>query len=91
MGLMTYVSSSTAIVSVEGAPTLVVGDESVVDVEVANEVDDEDFFDVALLIDKDDVDVDFDFDFEVDKGLVRATDANLFGTLDLADAGTHKK
>ena len=76
-----------------------VGDVSVVDVEVANEVEDEDFFEeallvaeledkvVALLIDKDDV----DFDFEVDKGMVRATDANLFGTLVLARVGTHKK
>ena len=67
------------------------------DVEVANEVEDEDFFDaallvaevedkvVALLIDKDDV------DFEVDKGVVRVSDANLFGTLDLARVGTNKK
>lgn len=94
---MTYVSCSTAIISVEGAPTLVVGDISVVDVEVANEVDDEDFFEEALLLTKDDVEVeeevddDVDFDFEVDKGVVRATDANLFGTLDLARVGTHKK
>jgi hypothetical protein len=100
---MTYVSCSTAIISVEGAASLAVGDVSVVDVEVANEVEDEDFFeevllvevsdfvdaidDEALLIDKDDV----DFDFEVDKGVVRATDANLFGTLVLARVGTHKK
>ena len=87
MGLMTYVSCSTAIISVEGAATLVVGDVSVVDVKISNEVDDEDFFDVALLIDKDDV----DFDFEADKGVVRATDANLFETLDLARVGTNKK
>jgi hypothetical protein len=96
---MTYVSCSTAIIAVEGAATLEVGDVSVVDVEVANEVEDEDFFEealrvaeledkvVALLIDNDDV----DFDFEVDKGVVRATDANLFGTLDLAREGTKIK
>jgi hypothetical protein len=96
---MTYVSCSTAIIAVEGAATLEVGDVSVMDVEVANEVEDEDFFEealrvaeledkvVALLIDKDDV----DFDFEVDKGVVRATDANLFGTLDLAREGTKIK
>lgn len=95
MGLMTYVSCSTAIISVEGAATFEIGDVSVVDVEVANE--DEDFFDeallvaevedkvVALLIDKDEV------DFEVDKGVVRVSDANLFGTLDLARVGTNKK
>ena len=69
------------------------------DVEVANEVDDNDFFEeallvaeledkvVALLVDKDDV----DFDFEVDKGVVLATDANLFGTLVLAREGTKIK
>ena len=96
---MTYVSCSTAIISVEGAATFDIGDVSVVDVEVANE--DEDFFDeallvaevedkvVALLFDKDDVD--FDVDFEVDKGVVRVSDANLFGTLDLAREGTNKK
>ena len=78
---------------------MAVGDESVVDVEVANEVEDEYFFEEALrvaeledkvealLIDKDDV----DFDFEVDKGVVRATDANLFGTLVLAREGTKIK
>jgi hypothetical protein len=90
---MTYVSCSTAIVSVEGAATLEVGDESVVEVEVANEVDDDDFFDEALLLTKDDVEVEeeVDFDFEVDKGVVRATDANLFGTLVLARVGTKIK
>ncbi len=78
-----------------------VGDESVVDVEVANE--DEDFFeeellvevsdfvdaidDEALLFDKDAIDV----DFEVDKGVVRATDAVLFETLVLAREGTKIK
>lgn len=66
---------------------MVVGDVSVVDAEVANEVDDEDFFDVALLFDKDAIDV----DFEVDKDVVRATDANLFGTLVLAREGTKIK
>jgi hypothetical protein len=76
---------------------LVVGDDSVVEVEVANEVDDDDFFDVALLLTKDDVELeeevddDVDFDFEEDKDVVRATDANLFGTLVLARVGTHKK
>jgi hypothetical protein len=72
---------------------LVVGDESVVEVEVANEVDDDDFFDEALLLTKDDVEVEeeVDFDFEVDKGVVRATDANLFGTLVLARVGTKIK
>jgi hypothetical protein len=72
---------------------LVVGDESVVEVEVANEVDDDDFFDEALLLTKDDVEVEeeVDFDFEVDKGVVRATDANLFGTLVLAREGTKIK
>ena len=100
---MTYVSCSTAIIAVEGAASLEVGDDSVVDVEVANEVEDEDFFeevllvevsdfvdaidDEALLFDKDAIDV----DFEVDKGVVRATDANLFGTLDLAREGTKIK
>jgi hypothetical protein len=52
---------------------LVVGDDSVVEVEVANEVDDDDFFDVALLLTKDDVEkeqeVEVDFDFEEDKGV----------------------
>ena len=91
---MTYVSCSTAIISVEGAATFEIGDVSVVDVEVANEVEDKG---VALLIDKDDFDVDFDFnfdvdfDFEVDKGVVRVSDANLFGTVDLARVGTNKK
>jgi hypothetical protein len=96
---MTYVSCSTAIIAVEGAASLEVGDDSVVYVKISNEVDEEDFFEeallvaeledkvVALLIDKDDV----DFDFEVDKDVVRATDANLFGTLVLARVGTHKK
>jgi len=96
---MTYTSCCASIIPVEGAPTLVVGAVSVVDVEVANEVEDEDFFEEALrvaeledkvealLIDKDDV----DFDFEVDKGVVRATDANLFGTLVLAREGTKIK
>ncbi|MDP4595471.1 MAG: hypothetical protein NWS92_00710 [Crocinitomicaceae bacterium] len=91
---MTYVSCSTAIISVEGAATFEIGVVSVVDVEVANEVEDKG---VALLIDKDDFDVDFDFnfdvdfDFEVDKGVVRVSDANLFGTVDLARVGTNKK
>jgi hypothetical protein len=44
---------------------------------------------------KDDVEVeeevDDDVDFEVDKGVVRATDANLFGTLVLAREGTKIK
>ena len=96
MGLMTYVSCSTAIILVVGAVTFEIGDVSVVDVEVANEVEDKG---VALLIDKDDVDfdvdVDFNFDvdvdFEVDKGVVRVNDANLFGTVDLARVGTNKK
>ena len=74
---MTYVSCSIAIISVEGAATFEIGDVSVVDVEVANEVEDKG---VALLIDKDDVDFDVDFnfdvDFEVDKGVVRVSDAN---------------
>jgi hypothetical protein len=76
---------------------LAIGAVSIVDVEVANEVEDEDFFDVALLLTKDDVELeeevddDVDFDFEEDKDVVRATDANLFGTLVLARVGTHKK
>lgn len=73
MGLMTYVSCSTAIIAVEGAATLEVGDVSVVEVEVANEVEDEDFFEEALLLTKDDVEkeeeVQVDFDFEEDKGV----------------------
>jgi hypothetical protein len=66
---MTYVSCSTAIIAVEGAASLEVGDDSVGYVKISNEVDEEDFFEeallvaeledkvVALLIDKDDVDV----------------------------------
>jgi hypothetical protein len=100
---MTYTSCCASIIPVEGAPTLAIGAVSVVDVEVANEVEDEDFFeevllvevsdfvdaidDEALLFDKDAIDV----DFEVDKGVARATDAVLFGTLVLARVGTHKK
>ncbi|MDP4955488.1 MAG: hypothetical protein NWQ65_05345 [Crocinitomicaceae bacterium] len=94
---MTYVSCSTAIISVEGAATFEIGVVSVVDVEVANEVEDEDFFDEALLVAKVEdkveallIDKD-DFDFEVDKGVVRVSDANLFGTVDLARVGTNKK
>ena len=71
---MTYTSCCASIIPVEGAPTLVVGDESVVEVEVANEVDDDDFFDEALLLTKDDVEleeeVDDDVDVEEDKGVV---------------------
>jgi len=74
---------------------LSIGAVSVVEVEVANEVDDNDFFDEALLLTEDDVEVeeeeDDDFDFEEDKGVVRATDANLFGTLVLAREGTKIK
>jgi hypothetical protein len=87
---------------------LVVGDENVVDVEIADEVEDEDFFDdvllvevllvevsdfveaideEALLFDKDALAV----DCEVDKGLILVSAADLFGALDLADVGTHKK
>lgn len=80
-----------------------VGDESVVEVEVANEVDDDDFFDDVLLIEVadfvDTIDGEallfdkeaIDLDFEVDIGVVLATDANLLGTLDLARVGTNKK
>lgn len=70
---MTYVSCRTSIISLEGAAALEESDERDVDIEVANEVKDEDFFDEAflvakvedeaLLIDIDDV----DFDFEADK------------------------
>ncbi len=53
---------------------MVVGDVSVVDVEIADEVEGEDFFDEALLLTKDDVEVeeevDDDVDFEEDKGVV---------------------
>ena len=72
---MTYTSCCASIIPVEGAPTLPIGAVSVVDVEVANEVDDDDFFDEALLLTKDDVEVeeevgdDVDFDFEEDKGV----------------------
>ena len=65
------------------------------EVEVANEVDDDDFFDEALLLTKDDVEVeeeeDDDFDFEEDKGVFWATIADLFGTFDLAREGTKIK
>ena len=65
------------------------------DVEVANEVDDNDFFDEALLLTKDDVEkeeeVEVDFDFEEDKGVFWATIADLFGTFDLAREGTKIK
>ncbi len=71
MGLMTYTSCCASIIPVEGAPTLAIGAVSVVDVEVAYEVDDNDFFDVASLLTEDDVELgeeDDDFDFEEDKG-----------------------
>ena len=70
---MTYTSCCASIIPVEGAPTLAIGAVSIVDVEVANEVDDNDFFDEALLLTKDDVEkeeeVEVDFDFEEDKGV----------------------
>ena len=55
---------------------MAIGAVSVVEVEVAYEVDDNDFFDVALLLTKGDVEVgeedddddDDDFDFEEDNG-----------------------
>jgi hypothetical protein len=73
MGLMTYTSCCASIIPVEGAPSLAIGAVSVGDVEVAKEVDDNDFFDEALLLTKDDVEkeqeVEVDFDFEEDKGV----------------------
>jgi hypothetical protein len=41
--------------------------------------------DEALTFDEDDI------DFEADKGMDRATDANLFETLDLTRVGTNEK
>lgn len=69
---MTYVSCCTSIISLEGAAAL---EERDVDIEVANEVKDEAFFDEAFLVakveDEDEallIDIDdVDFDFEADK------------------------